>query len=259
MHDPRAAAENLSDAFRDTFGDDLRSVVLFGSVARGEAIPGTSDVNVLILLEQVTPVQLDRAAPLARAWVLAGNTPPMMVAADEWPRMHDTFAIEISDMIDAREVIHGEDPLEAPSLLDPSELRLHAEREIRQTLLQLRLRMLLTVGDPLELGNLLLSGIPSFGSYMRACLRLEGRAAPLDTESTMLAAASLIDADPEAMLTCQAARRERRVMADLSITDPLVEAYTDFAHRLADFLDRVPVANAFPRPFEERTLAEEPR
>ena len=200
MHDPRAVAENLTGEFRDAFGDDLRSAVLFGSVARGEAIPGISDVNVLILLDRIGPVELDRAAPLARAWVRAGNTPPLLVEEGEFPRMHDTFAIEISDMAGAREVIYGKDPLSSDSLPDAGELRLHAEREIRQTLLQLRLRMLLTAGDPFELANLLLSGIPSFGSYMRAAIRLDNGRAPNDTESTITAAAALIGADPEPML-----------------------------------------------------------
>jgi hypothetical protein len=116
--------------------------------------------------------------------------------------------------------------------------------------------MLLTAGDPFELANLLLSGIPSFGSYMRAAIRLDNGRAPNDTESTITAAAALIGADPEPMLACQAARRERRVSA-LSITDRRVEAYTEFVHRLADFLDRVPVGNVSMAPFGERARAEE--
>jgi hypothetical protein len=238
MPDPRTFAESLSEKCRAMFGDELRSVMLFGSVARNEAIPGVSDVNILVLLDKVTPVELAKAAPLAGQWVRAGNTPPLVFSWEEWTQMGDTFAIEISDMLDAREVLFGSDPLtEDP--LDRYDLRLHAEREIRQTMLQLRLRMLLSAGDPVELGHLLLSGIPSFGSYMRAALRLSGNKPASDTESVIGAAAELIGANPDAMLRCQAARRGRQV-PDVSILDPLVDGYTEFAHELARFLDALP-------------------
>lgn len=240
MPDPRSVAERLTAEFRAAFGEELRSVVLFGSVARGEAIPGVSDVNILVLLDAVTPTELAKVAPLAQGWVRSGNTPPLTFSMDEWAGMGDTFAVEISDMLDAREVIHGSDPLSGDGL-DPADLRLHAEQEIRQTMLQLRLRMLLSVGDPLELGHLLLSGLPSFGSFMRAALRLSGETAPNETERVIEAAGALIGADPGAMLGCQEARRAMRV-PDVTIRDPLVAGYTSFAERLVDYIDRLPAA-----------------
>jgi predicted nucleotidyltransferase len=238
MIDPRTVAQEWTTEFRALFGDDVHSVVLFGSVARGEAIPGVSDVNILVLLDAVTPVQLAQAAPVAKRWVRAGNTPPLIFSWDEWSRMDDTFAIEISDMLDAREVIDGTDPL-SDKALKPAELRLHAEREIRETMLQLRLRMLLSVGDPLELGNLLLSGIPSFSAYMRAALRLSGEAPGNRTEDVITHTAALIDADPTAMLAAQEARRSLRV-PELPIGDPTVECYTEFARQLVGYIDGLP-------------------
>jgi hypothetical protein len=235
MLDPRSVAKRLSEQFHSAFGEELRSVVLFGSVARNEEIPGVSDVNILVLLDRVTPAELALAAPLAGDWVRAGNTPPFTFSWDEWTGMGDTFAIEMSDMVDAREVIFGADPL-TNDPFDAAALRLHAEREIRQTMLQLRLRMLLSARDPLELGHLLLSGLPSFSAYMRVALRLSGERAPSDTESVITAIADRIGGDPRPMLRCQEARRKLEV-PNVSIRDPLVEGYTDFAARLVDHLD----------------------
>jgi hypothetical protein len=238
MLDPRTVADNLLAEFSSIFGDELRSVVLYGSVARGDSIPGVSDVNTLVLLESLTPSDLARMAPLACEWVRAGNTPPLTLSWDEWAGMRDTFAIEVSDMLDAREVVHGADPLHDEPTVDPRHLRLHTERELRRTMLELRARMLLSVNEPQELGRLLLSGIPSFAAYMRVLLRLRGAKPPPDTESVIQQAAHDLGADGTAMLRCQEARRRLEVPS-VQILDPLVREYTDFAHRLQSYIDEM--------------------
>jgi len=45
----RTVVARLLDGLRARFGDDLVSLVVFGSVARGEAGPG-SDIDVLIII-----------------------------------------------------------------------------------------------------------------------------------------------------------------------------------------------------------------
>ena len=73
MEDPKKVAEELSRAYAELFGERLRSALLYGSVARGEAIGGVSDINVLLLLDRLDPATLRAASPLARRWSGAGN------------------------------------------------------------------------------------------------------------------------------------------------------------------------------------------
>ena len=58
MVDPRKTAARLAQELRNTFGEDLRSVVLFGSVVRGEVVPGVSDVVSLAVAGYTTCVLL---------------------------------------------------------------------------------------------------------------------------------------------------------------------------------------------------------
>ena len=241
MADPRTTAAKLAAQLRRTFGGGLRSVVLFGSVPRGEAIPGVSDLNVLVLLESLAPADLARAAPLMQDWIRHGNTPPHLYSSDEWAGMADTFAIEMADMQDAREVLAGTDPITAGSVTN-SDLRIHTEQEIRETMLHLRLRLLLGANSSEEVGNLLLSGLPSFTAYMRAALRLNGEAPPQDSRTVIELASRVIDADPRPMLDCWQTRRTLRRLA-VPITDPLVEDYTAFTRRLVTYLDQAPNAD----------------
>ena len=55
--------ERLVSLVRETFGDRVISVVLYGSVARGEAGLG-SDVDILLILDDASPIYRERLQPL---------------------------------------------------------------------------------------------------------------------------------------------------------------------------------------------------
>lgn len=245
MADPRTTAAKLTAQLRTTFGDELRSVVVFGSVPRGESIPGVSDLNLLVLLDSITAATLVRTAPLLMQWIRQGNTPPYIYSWEEWSGMRETFAIEIADMNDAREVLWGADPISTDAVVY-SALRLQADREARDTLLQLRMRMMVNAQSPAEIGALLLSGVPSFTAYMRAALRLVGENPGLATRSVIERTASLIEADPAPMLTCLDARHARESF-QIPLTDALVERYLAFVRAQIDHLSRLPSERPAPR------------
>lgn len=237
MADPRTVAAKLTAQFRSTFGEELRSVVVFGSLPRGESIPGVSDLNILVLLESMTTRVMARTAPVLQQWIRSGNTPPYVYSTEEWAGMQDTFAIEIADMNDARDVLWGTDPIDVETLSFEG-LRRQTEREIRDTLLQLRLRLMVAASGPYDVGALLMAGIPSFTAYMRSALRLADDAPSLDTRDVIESAAKLINADPSPMLTCFDARRTTHRLAT-SLNEPLVDNYMLFVDTLLMHVDRL--------------------
>lgn len=235
---PREAAERLTAGLRERAGPNLRSVVLHGSVARNEAVPGVSDVNVLVLLDEAGPEELRAIAPLAREWLERAGGPPLILTEREWSRAADVFAIEVADMKDAHELLFGMDPVAS---LEPkrSELRLQTERELRGKLLQLREGTLLAAESPTELGWLLSAALPSFTAYMRATLRLAGREVPGDTPSVIIATAETISGDPASFATVWEARSAGRKL-EANIGDAIVADYYGLAERMADHVDRLP-------------------
>jgi predicted nucleotidyltransferase len=238
MADPRTIAAKLTVQLRTVFAAELKSVVLFGSLARGEAIPGVSDLNLLVLLDSLATPTLMRAAPVLQQWIYQGNTPPYVYSWNEWQGMQSGFAIEIADMHDARELLWGIDPIAVDSI-SHANLRMQTDREIRDTLLHLRLRLMVAVSGPADIGALLLSGFPSFAAYMRSALRLTGESPGLSTRPVVERVAALIGADPSAMLECHDARQTTHRL-DLALTDPMVDRYMDFAHRLLDYINALP-------------------
>ena len=79
MKDGRAIAQQLVDELRVVLGPRLQSATLYGSWAREEAIPGVSDVNVMVLVDDIDPRVLSLTAPVAQRWVESGQTPPLLL------------------------------------------------------------------------------------------------------------------------------------------------------------------------------------
>src|SRR5690606_4180631 len=233
--DPLESARKLTAELARLLGDRLRSVLVHGSVARGEAIEGVSDVNVLVLLDRIDPPTLGLLSPVAQRWAGAGNTPPLLMTWPEWRRAADAFAIELADMKEAHVMLHGEDPLSALEV-NPAELRLQAEHELRGKLLQLREGLLLAGEDGAQVGRLLLTALPSFTTYARTALRLAGRPVPQTTPDALAAAATLVAADARPLQRVWDARLQRSPLA-APLDDPLVTGYYRFAERIADFVD----------------------
>lgn len=233
--DPLESARKLTAELERSMGDRLRSVVVYGSVARGEAIEGVSDVNVLVLLDRIDPDTLGRLSPVAQRWAGAGNTPPLLMAWPEWRRAADAFAIELADMKEAHVMLHGENPLRSLEV-NPIELRLQAEHELRGKLLQLREGLLLAGRDSEQVGRLLLTALPSFTTYARTALRLAGRPVPKTTPDVLTAVATLVGGDAAPLQRAWEARVQRRPLT-AALDDPLVTGYYRLAERIAEFVD----------------------
>lgn len=216
------------------FGASLRSVVLFGSVARDEYVERMSNINLLVLVDDVDAGLLRRAVPHAKRW-RESNAMPLLLAADEWQRAADVFAIELADMHDAHEVLAGTDPV-APHAIDRAALRLQAEHELRGKILQLRTGLLAAAGAPDRIGALLIAALPSFATYLRVALRLAGEPVPARMDQVLRAGARLVGADEGGLLAAHAARVEAGALR-INIEDPIVESYHGAAERTAAWVD----------------------
>lgn len=233
----REEAREFARRMRDTLGDRLRSVVLHGSVVRSEAVDAVSDVNLLVLVDAVDASLLRLLAPRAREWLERERALPLLLSWDEWRSAMDAFAIETSDMLEAREILHGEDPL-AAGTVEPEELRLQAERELRGKLVHLREGMLVAADRPEDLGRLLLTALPSVATYLRVALRLAGRPVPGTTPAVLREAGALLGLDT-APLEKLWTMRARREVPQVEVDDPLVVAVNDALERTVDFVDNL--------------------
>ncbi|MGH7576009.1 MAG: hypothetical protein ACREM1_12905 [Longimicrobiales bacterium] len=235
MKEPRKAAQDLARDLAGEFGDELRSVLLYGSITRDEYVDGVSNVNVLVLLNDISTRTFTRAGPLAHQWEKVGLM-PMLLEREEWARASDVFAVEVLDMIGAHEVLHGDDPLDGLTVSKDA-LRLQAERELRVKLIGLHGAMLHASDSASTIGEILVAALPSFLTYARTALRLAGQDAPAASRDVIEGAAALIGFDPSGLAAALDARR-RNGKWKVSLADAVVDRYHSAAEQMAAYVDR---------------------
>lgn len=161
-----------------THGDNLASVVLYGSAAAGDHIELRSDYNLLIALKRITPEDLRLAQPAMREWQRLGHPLPVYFTTEELSDAADVFPIEFHQMANARVVLYGQDPFEFIKFTDAN-LRHQTEYELRSKVIQLR-RMYIPASVSVEkLCDLMSDSLASFAALFRAVLILYGDEAPV--------------------------------------------------------------------------------
>ena len=152
-------------------------MILYGSAAAGDFLPGTSNYNLLIVAEPITVAELDALAPPIADWIRAGNPHPILFTPAQLADSRDAYPIELLDIRQSRSVLWGADLL-AELPVKPRDLRLQVERELTGKLLKLRARYLSVAGQPDAVGRLMLSSLSTFLVLFRAALRIYEASVP---------------------------------------------------------------------------------
>lgn len=170
--------EDFVGDLKQIHGDNLRSVILYGSAATGEFKPFESDYNLLVALERITPEDLRNAHSAVREWVRLGHPVPTYFTVSELLDSGDVFPIELHFMERARKVLYGEDVLSDVEISDEN-LRHQLEYELRSNLLRLRKRYIEVSTSAEKLADLMAASIASFAADFRAVLLLKGQEPPV--------------------------------------------------------------------------------
>jgi predicted nucleotidyltransferase len=185
------ALNGLVADLRATHGENLASVVLYGSAAAGDHIELQSDYNLLISLNRITPEDLRQAQAPMRNWQRLGHPLPVYFTVEELSDAADVFPIEFYQMANARIVLYGKDPFEVVKLSDAN-LRHQTEYELRSKLIQLR-RLYIPASTSIEkLCDLMGDSLASFAALFRAVLLLHGQPAPVAKPDCVRATAQLL-------------------------------------------------------------------
>ena len=208
---PQDIASVLTDlvgAARDAFGDDLSSVVLYGSAAEGAHRP-TSDVNVIVVLRAFDRAKGDRfRAPLQVAQA-AVQLAAMFLLSDEIDAAARAFAQKFADIQRRHRVLYGEDPFRGLTIPRPALVA-----RLEQVLLNLALRLRAFYLERGRFEEQLAGLVAQMSGPIRTCaaslLDLEGRPARSPKEALQRFTESLGEPGWEPILTSVSQARETR-------------------------------------------------
>lgn len=189
------ALNGFVEDLRATHGENLASVVLYGSAAADDRSELQSDYNLLIALDRITPEDLRLAQAPAREWQRLGYPLPVYFTVEELSDAADVFPIEFHQMANARIVLYGRDPFEFVTLSDAN-LRHQTEYELRSKLIQLRRHYIPASTSIDKLCDLMSDSLSTFAELFRAVLLLYGQQAPAAKLDCVRATARLLKLDP---------------------------------------------------------------
>jgi predicted nucleotidyltransferase len=233
----RATVSRVVDPFlteADRVLGPAYSAVLYGSAARDDFIPGRSDINLMLVLDELGPATLRSLSRAFTGWRKATPEPPLILSRAEWNRATDAFPIEITDMRLSYQVLRGTDPLQGVQV-DRTDLRKALEREFRGKLLRLRQGYATYTPDPAALGSLGLQSAATILVLLRGVLTLRGDSVSSDSNELAAAAAKLIGFEAEHLLHVVRHRADR----EWRCPAPQFENYMGAVEQTARYLDQL--------------------
>jgi hypothetical protein len=232
--------DELVSQLRAAYGDDLVSIVLYGSAAGGDHIPKRSDHNVLVIAKRLGLDQLRAAGACTRAWVDSGNPPPLTFTVDEWHESADIFPMEYADILDRHRVLFGPPPFDGIHVR-PADLRLQLAHEAMGKLLLLRQGILASGGDEKRLIDLLADSASTIMIIFRAVMRLHGSPPPRDNPKLVDHVAGLAGFEPASFhRALRQSRGDEKIQK--SEATPVIAAYVAGMERLVEYLDHYTIA-----------------
>ena len=156
---------------KNTYGEELISVVLYGSSASGEFTTRYSNVNLLVILKDTSLDNLNKISTLITRHKFQ-MIKPLFFSEGYIKRSIDVFPIEFLDMKENHIVLHGKDVLSSLAI-DIKNLRFQCEQELKAKLVNIK-DAYLRIRNKQELKKLLFSSFTSIIHILRNLVRLKG-------------------------------------------------------------------------------------
>jgi hypothetical protein len=231
---PEEIFTEITGDYQRIFGAHLVSIILYGSGAGEDYIPGKSDLNFLITLTDPGIERLDLALETVARWRKRNVAIPLFMTRANLTGSQDAYPVEFLNMKRRYVVVAGEDVL-AGLAFDPHHIRLQIERELRGKLIHLRSGYLATGGSARKIRELIRLSLTAFVSLFGALLYLKKEELPHGRRSVITAAGKTFGIDASVFLHCE----EIRSKTDHFSSAEVKAVFRDYSKEVGRLCDQV--------------------
>jgi hypothetical protein len=234
--DARPGLAALLDRLTADLGENMRGLLVVGSVLTADYRPGRSDINTVLIVGRRSHELLRQLASYGNQLGRYRLRAPLVMTEEYILRSLDVFPIEFLDFQLNHLALVGADPL-AGAEIRPEDVRLQCERELKAALMALRQGYISAAGQNKAVGELLMAALQQILPTIRAMLLLENQQRHSDARRTIEQAAEHLAIDPQAMLELWDIRRQgSRISANR--VDPLFQSLYQAIDQLSRRVDR---------------------
>lgn len=232
---PQEIFEEFTSDYKEVFGDQLVSIILYGSGATSDYRPRKSDLNFMIVLTEKGIENLDRAFPMVKKWRKRKVNVPLFLTREYLDSSLDVYPIEYLGFQRRHRVVYGKD-IFGELHVDREWLRLQCEREIKGKLLLLRQGYLESEGKGNGLKEVAIRSIPAFLAIFEGLLHLKERTIPTVKREVITAGCDAFGLDA-GIFDKILAVREGRFKPDERTLQRLFKEYLGVVRKLALLVD----------------------
>lgn len=241
MKKPEGKLQEIVSRLQAACGDNLLSVVVYGSAAREDFHEQFSDVNLLIVLRDLPAGSFASLSEVLRWWSRDEKLrPPLVMTLEELRESADVFAIELIDIKRSHKTLFGDDVVAGIDV--PMNLhRIEVEHELRTTLLRLRHHFLLGSDSDDELRAVLAKSVTSVMTLFRHALIAVGKDPSHEKARVLQPTSEVFGADVSSLQAVLELRTDGRHSEEVR---ELYHAYMGAIQKVAHELDvRAPKRN----------------
>ena len=236
---PEEIFAEITEDYKKIFGDDLISIILYGSGTGNEFQPGKSDLNFLIILSDETIDHLDRAIETVSRWRKKKVATPLFMTKSYIESSLDSYPLEFLNIKKNYILVYGEDVLKDISL-EAHHIRLQCEREIKGKLLLLREGFLETEGKQKRIKELINASITAFISIFSGLLYLKGIEIPPTRREIIQFVAKEIPINQEIFMRCLDIKQDKKEFSSSEIKD-IFKTYVVEIRKLWEVVDKMEI------------------
>ncbi|HDY90189.1 MAG TPA: hypothetical protein ENH82_18975 [bacterium] len=221
---------------KESFGENLRSVILYGLAARGEEAKHPY-INFMVIVDDNTPSELARCVSFTKKWRKELITTPLFLDTGYIQKSLDTFPLEFLDMLSAYHVVHGDDVLEDLDF-KMADVRNQCERELKGKLLHLRAEYLNLRSDKKGLMDLVNRSLNTFRLVFAGALFLKNIEIPKDTGTLLIDITETYELDASLFKKLRAMAKGE-IKVDETEADKLFDLYVEELDKLSHAIDEM--------------------
>ncbi|MCX7835104.1 MAG: nucleotidyltransferase domain-containing protein [bacterium] len=228
----------LVEKMKNVINDQIHSLILFGSVVKGNWNPEHSDINLICEFKDKQLDVLDYAISLKKDFQ-EYRVNCLWFGFGALLKSADVFPIEMLDLKLYHELLYGEDLLKDIQI-NKKDLRLACERIAREKLLSLRTEYLNVAGNEKAIRSLLIKSSPTWGAEFQAILYLMDEDIPQDLKLRARKVGELLNINSAAFEALFEWRNNPKT-GDLVFLMHILREYLNGVQELVNHLDKLEV------------------
>jgi predicted nucleotidyltransferase len=235
--DPKEIFDEFVSDYKGIYGDELISIMLYGSAAGKDYKHGTSDINFMIVLTEKGIKDPEKSFVLIKKWKKRKVAIPLFLTEDYIGTSTDVYPIEYLNFQRRYILVYGKDLLKE-LLFEKKYLRLQTEREIKGKFLILRSAYLESAGKKAALISIIDRSLYAFLAIFNALLALKEVEAPQEKRSIITETCRVFGLDNLIFMKLLNIR-ERRIKPDEKELNRTFKNYLNEVEKLSKIVDKL--------------------